>query len=72
MQAEIKKTGKERHAMIQGQSVPGRKAKPDAWGGLKFIVFGEQVGKWLADHSAVDRGMVMGDEIREQGTNQYW
>lgn len=30
MQAEIKKTGKERHAMIQGQSVPGRKAKPDA------------------------------------------
>ena len=30
MQAEIKKTGKEHHAMIQGQSVPGRNAKADA------------------------------------------
>ena len=30
MHAEIKKTGEEHHAVTQGQSVPGRKAKAAA------------------------------------------
>lgn len=71
MQAEMK-TGEEHHAVTQGQSVPGRKAKAAASGGRTYIVFEEQVGKWPVSHSAVGRGMVMGGEIREQGTNRHW